>query len=161
MQTRDSRPAAIFGEVRRYLPGGGRGAPPPGSAFDAEEALASALAVLRQEQGDDPEQWRWGRTNSSEFPHELVSAYDLPAAERTGGQGTVGAVGATYREIIDFSNLDNSVGTNAPGQSGRPGSPFYGNLIEAYSNQEYFPLSWTRQAVDANARYRLLLRAGQ
>ncbi|MEX2048913.1 MAG: penicillin acylase family protein, partial [Gemmatimonadota bacterium] len=112
MQARDSRPAAIFGEVRRYLPGGGRGAPPLGSAFDAEEALASALAVLRQEQGDDPEQWRWGRTNSSEFPHELVSAYDLPAAERTGGPGTVGAVGATYREIIDFSNLDNSVGTN-------------------------------------------------
>jgi penicillin amidase len=70
------------------------------------------------------------------------------------------AVGATYREIIDFSNLDGSVATNAPGQSGRPGSPFYGNLIESFSNQEYFPLSWSRQAVDANARYRLVLRAG-
>lgn len=157
---RDSRAAAIFGEVRRFLPGGGRGAPPPGAPFDAEEALASALAALRREQGEDPSQWRWGRTNRSEFPHDLVSAYDLPAAERTGGANTVAAIGATYREIIDFSNLDNSVATNAPGQSGRPGSPFYGNLIEAFSNQEYFPLSWTRAAVQANARYRLVLRAG-
>jgi penicillin amidase len=157
---RDSRAAAIFGEVRRFLPGGGRGSPPPGAPFNAEEALTSALAALRQAQGEDPAQWRWGRTNTSEFPHELVSAYDLPAAERTGGANTMAAVGATYREIIDFSNLDGSVGTNAPGQSGRPGSPFYGNLIESFSNQEYFPLSWSRQAVDANARYRLVLRAG-
>jgi len=158
---RDSRAAAIFGEVRRYLPGRGRGAPPPGAPFDPEEALTSALAVLRQEQGDDPAEWRWGRTNSSEFPHDLVSAYDLPTAERAGGANTVAAIGATYREIIDFSNLDNSVGTNAPGQSGRPGSPFYGNLVQAFSDQLYFPLSWTRETVEANARYRLTLRANE
>jgi penicillin amidase len=89
-----------------------------------------------------------------------VSAYDLPAAERRGGQGTVAAVGATYREIIDFSNLDGSMGTNAPGQSGRPGSPFYGSLTENWANAEYFPLSFSREAVEANAAYRLTLRAG-
>lgn len=90
----------------------------------------------------------------------MVAAYDLPAAERLGGAGTVAATGATYREIIDFADIDGSVATNTPGQSGRPGSPFYGNLIENHANQEYFPLSFSRGAVEANAAYRLLLRAG-
>ena len=47
-----------------------------------------------------------------------------------------------------------------PGQSGRPGSPFYGNLTKSWANQEYFPLSFSREAVEANAEYRLLLRPG-
>jgi penicillin amidase len=161
VQRKDARAAAIYGELRGLLPGGGRGAPPAGTPFDAQAALATAIERLREEQGADPAQWRWGRSNTSEFPHGLVSAYDLPAAERMGGQGTVAAVGATYREIIDFSNLDGSVGTNAPGQSGRPGSPFYGSLTENWANAEYFPLSWTREAVESNAAYRLTLRAGR
>lgn len=159
-QRREERAPAIYGELRSLLPGGGRGAPPAGTSFDPEAALATAIERLREEQGPDPAQWRWGRSNTSEFPHGLVSAYDLPAAERRGGQGTVAAVGATYREIIDFANLDGSVATNAPGQSGRPGSPFYGSLTENWANAEYFPLSWSRATVDANAAYRLVLRGG-
>jgi penicillin amidase len=159
VQRREQRAPAIYGELRSLLPGGGRGAPPAGAPFDAEAGLATAIERLRQEQGPDPATWNWGRTNRSEFPHTLVSAYDLPAAERMGGQGTVAAVGATYREIIDFSNIDGSVGTNTPGQSARPGSPFYGNLIENHRNAEYFPLSFSREAVEANAAHRLLLRA--
>jgi penicillin G amidase len=156
---RESRAAAIFGELRTVVPAD---APDEGAAepFDAQAALATAVRGLRQEQGDDPSQWRWGRTNRSEFPHDLVSAYDLPAAERVGGANTVAAVGATYREIIDFSNLDGSLATNAPGQSGRPESPFYGNLLDNWADREYFPLSFGRQAVEANAQHRLLLRAG-
>jgi penicillin amidase len=160
VQRKEARAPAIWGELRPLLPGGGRGAPPEGASFDPEAALATAIERLREEQGPDPAQWRWGRSNTSEFPHGLVSAYDLPAAERMGGQGTVAAVGATYREIIDFSNLDGSMATNAPGQSGRPGSPFYGSLIENWANAEYFPLSFSREAVESNAAYRLTLRPG-
>jgi len=155
---RESRAAAIVGEMRNAVPDGAD----EGSvtAFDAEGALRTAMEELRRDQGDEPAQWRWGRTNRSEFPHDLVSAYDLPAAERLGGANTVAAVGATYREIIDFADLDGSVATNAPGQSGRRGSPFYGNLIDNWADQEYFPLSFSREAVEANAEHRLLLRPG-
>jgi acyl-homoserine lactone acylase PvdQ len=158
VQRREQRAPAIYSELRTLLPGGGQG-PAAGTPFDGEAALATAAQRLRQEQGPDPAQWRWGRTNRSEFPHPMVAAYDLPAAERVGGNGAVAAIGATYREIIDFADLDGSVSTNTPGQSGRPGSPFYGNLIDNHANQEYFPLSFSRGAVDANAAYRLVLRA--
>jgi penicillin amidase len=160
VQRREQRAPAIYGALRSLIPGGGRGAPPAGAPFDPETALATAIQRLTQEQGADPSQWNWGRSNRSEFPHSLVSAYDLPAAERLGGAGTVAATGATFREIIDFGNIDGSVSTNTPGQSGRPGSPFYGNLIENHADQEYFPLSFSRGAVDANAAYHLVLRAG-
>ena len=153
---RESRAAALFEHARGLLVGGGAEA----GMVDAEAVLAEAVERLREEQGDDAGGWRWGRTNRSEFPHPLVSAYDLPAAERSGGAGTVAAVGATFREIIDFSDIDGSVATNAPGQSERPGSPFYGNLTESWADQEYFPLSFSPDAVEANAAYRLRLVPG-
>jgi penicillin amidase len=123
-----------------------------------EGAIADGLEDLRERQGPDPEEWRWGRTHRSEFPHSLVEAYDLPGVERSGGGGTVAATGATYRHIVDFSDLDSSVFTNAPGQSGRPGSPYYGNLTSEWGAGEYFPLLFTRTAVEARAEHRLVLR---
>jgi penicillin amidase len=91
----------------------------------------------------------------------LVSAFDLPAVERPGSFGTVNASGANFRRIVDLSNLDNSVWTNAPGQSGQPGSPFYDNLREGLGNGEYAPLLFSREAVEEAAAYRLHLRPGR
>jgi penicillin amidase len=44
-----------------------------------------------------------------------------------------------------------------PGQSGQPGSPFYDNLVATFGRGEYFPLAFTRAAVDQNAAHRLVL----
>ena len=86
-----------------------------------------------------------------------MRAYDIAPVERHGGAGFVAAVGATYREVIDMGNLDASMATNVPGQSGQPGSPFYANLAESYGRAEYFPLAYSRAAVDRAAAHRLVL----
>jgi penicillin G amidase len=122
-----------------------------------ERAITTGLAALREAQGNDPAQWRWGRLNTSQLPHSLVRAYDIPPVERHGGGGFVAAVGATYREIIDLGNIDASVATNVPGQSGQPGSPFYANLVDGFGRGEYFQLAYTRAAVDRVAANRLVL----
>ncbi|MQA91780.1 MAG: hypothetical protein GEU90_16420 [Gemmatimonas sp.] len=127
----------------------------------SEDALEQAVATMKDTQGEDRRQWRWGRINEVEFPHTFVAAYDIPSAERSGDAGTVFDVGATYREIIDFSNFDNSRGTSTPGQSMQPGSPFYDNLLPLWVDQEYFPLLYTRPAVEAETAYRLELRPGE
>jgi penicillin amidase len=161
--SRESAAAALYDRVRRRLPGADELADL--NDEQVREALEEALRIGRAElveaQGDDPAEWRWGRTHNSQFPHSLVSAFDLPTAERSGGGGTVAATGATYRHIIDFSDLDGSIATNAPGQSGRPGSPHYGNLIEPWANGEYFPLLFSREAVEGRAEHRLVLTPGQ
>jgi penicillin G amidase len=124
----------------------------------APAALAQALAYLEERLGPDRSTWRWGRIHRSEFPHTLVRAYDLPAVERSGGGGTIAATGATFRQIIDFSDLDRSRATSTPGQSMQPGSPFYGNLLPLWAEGEFFPLLYSREAVDAGARHVLNLR---
>jgi penicillin amidase len=123
-----------------------------------EEALRSAVDRLNSDWGSDRTQWRYGRIHSSSLPHMFVSAFDLPPVERPGGFGTVNATGANFRRIIDLANLDRSVGTNAPGQSAQPGSPFYDNLVEGLANGPYFPLLFSRRAVEGGAAHTLTLQ---
>ncbi|HEX2167123.1 MAG TPA: penicillin acylase family protein [Longimicrobiales bacterium] len=125
----------------------------------SEQALVSAVETMRERQGSDRSQWRWGRIHRSEFPHWLVAAYDLPAVERDGGGGTIAATGATFREIIDFADLDNSRVTSSPGQSAQPGSPFYGNLLRLWGNGQFFPLLYSREAIEGRTTHRLELDA--
>lgn len=156
---RESVAASIYDRWRSELDPEARDADLPREVRDslAHSALVAAVDSLRNELGDDMSDWRWGRIHRSEFPHPLVSAYDLPAVERSGGGGTVAATGATFREIIDFSNLDGSVATSTPGQSARPASPFYDNLLPLWGEQEFFPLRFSTEAVEADTRYRLVL----
>ena len=123
----------------------------------ARTALEKAVQTLKKTLGPDRQQWRWGRLNRSEFPHPLLKAYDLPGVERNGGGETVAAIGATYRHVLDFADLDNSRATNTPGQSGQPGSPFYGNLLESWAKGQYFPLRYRRASVEEAAAHRLTL----
>jgi penicillin amidase len=125
-----------------------------------EPGLVKALAALARTQGADPAGWRYGRMHERDFPHPFVAAFDLPTIERSGGNGAVGADGASYREILDVSDWDRSVATNVPGQSGQPESPFYGNLLPLWDRGEYFPLAYSRARVDREAAHTLTLRPG-
>lgn len=119
--------------------------------------LRGATDALAKSQGQDWNEWRWGRMNRSEFPHPVAGAYDLPAIERQGGAGTVNAIGSVYRLVTNFAEPDRSMVTLGPGNSGQPGSPFYGNLHERWGRNEFFPLLFTRPAVDAGTRHSLTL----
>ncbi len=122
-----------------------------------ERGLKATLDRLTRELGSDRSQWRHGRVHASALPHMMVSAFDLPPVERPGGFGSVNATGANFRRIIDLADLSGSVASNAPGQSAQPASPFYGNLTENLGNGEYFPLLFTRDAVEEGAAHRLTL----
>jgi penicillin G amidase len=123
----------------------------------AQRSLREALDSLSSTFGVPWSKVNWGKIDRSEFPHQFVKAYDLPTVERRGGAGTVAAFGATIRQITDFSNFDNSVQMNTPGQSGQPGSPYYGNLAASSADAVYFPQTWTRTAVESAVAHRLIL----
>ena len=125
-----------------------------------EDGLRAALARLTTDYGEDSSEWRYGRINQSTLLHTFAPELDLPPVERPGSFGAVNASGANFRRIIDLSNLDNSVWTNAPGQSGQPGSPYYGDMREYLGNGEYAPLLFTRGAVEGAVAHRLNLLPG-
>ncbi len=156
---RDSTAAAIYVEWTRQV---------DATALDSaandtdrtsviEDGLQQTLSKLTADWGSDWSAWNYGRGNPSALPHMFIPDFDLAPVERPGGFGTVNATGANFRRIIDLSNLDNSVATNAPGQSAQPGSPFYGDLAERLGNGEYFPFLFTRGAIEEAVAHRLML----
>ena len=164
--SRDSAAAAIYDAFRTPAARGNPDSEPvePQRASDAaasvETRLLAAVKRLSQSQGADQSTWRWGRSHTRAFPHPFVRAFDLATVERPGGAGTVAADGASYREILDVADWDRSIVTNTPGQSGQPGSRFYGNLLPLWADDQYFPLAFSKQAVEKHAATRLTLRAG-
>jgi penicillin amidase len=157
--TKDSVPAAIWTTWRRSVEEGlpqGETAP-KATRKDAETHLPKAIEKLTADLGADWSGWRYGRVHTQSFGHRLLKDYDIQTVERRGGNGAVGADGASFREIIDVSNWDNSVTVNVPGQSGQPESPYYDNLLEYWSKDEYFPMAFSRTLVDQKAAHRLKL----
>jgi penicillin amidase len=155
---KDSAAAAIYMAWRELSDVSAlRAASPAERRTMLEATLGKALQKLAGEQGPDRSRWRWGRIHASVFKHPLLSAFDLPTVERDGGAETVNATGAVYRLITDFSDLDKSLVTIGPGISGQPGSAFYGNLLDDWVNGAFFPLAYTRAAVERVTTHKLLL----
>ena len=66
--------------------------------------------------------------------------------------------GPSFRVVLDVGNWDNSRAVNFPGQSGNPDDPHYGDLAQMWLVGEYFPLLYTREAVEKATQARILLR---
>jgi penicillin G amidase len=114
----------------------------------------------------------WGDLHTLTFKHPL--AITRAARERfnfgplalSGYSGTVlstspvrdVAAGASFREIVDVSDWDRSVWTQAPGQSGEPGSPHFADLARPWSMAEYFQMAFSAAAVEASTEATLILR---
>ncbi|MGI9629007.1 MAG: penicillin acylase family protein [Longimicrobiales bacterium] len=160
MLTRESVAAALHVRWNEEVDAGVRSTQIPLSERRVliAQGLKSAVDRLTVELGPDRNEWRHGRLHASPLPHMMTSAFDLPTVERPGGFGTINATGANFRRIIDLADLDRSVASNSPGQSAQPGSPFYDNLVENLGNGEYFPLLYTRGAVEERAAHRLMLQ---
>ena len=60
-------------------------------------------------------------------------------------------------ELLDFADFDASVATNVPGQSGQPGSEYYDNLLSLWAQGRYFPLPFSRGAVERATAHVLTL----
>jgi penicillin G amidase len=142
--------------------------PAAASARDAllRDTLKSAYQELVTRAGPDPARWSWGALHRVWFRHALDAGPDAARLldrgplERPGDGDVVQSTafdaqsleqtsGASYREIFDLSDWDNSVAINVPGQSGQPEARHFDDLLPLWGAGEYFPLKFSRTAVDA------------
>ena len=141
-------------------------------------SLEQAVADLRGKLGRDMDAWQYGQADykhatifhplsravSDEWA-DLFTVGPLPRGgnsftlNNTGG-GDNQTSGASFRIIVDTGDWDRAVGTNTPGQSGDPDSPFYENLFELWANDRYFPVFYSRERVESVAAERLMLTPG-
>jgi penicillin G amidase len=128
--------------------------------------LDQARLRLIARQGADINSWTWGKLHRMKFQHPLDSVpsvaalFDRGPMSRSGDLDVVQATefvddsfdqiyGASYRQIFDLDDWDRSLGINVPGQSGQPGSKHYDDLLPLWNEGKYFPLAYTKDAVDA------------
>ena len=121
--------------------------------------------------------WRWGKLATVLFEHPLTSLVDAPVRanlnigplSKSGDPNTVSAavydpqgfraeIGATFRIVMDVGGWDNSMGVNAPGQSGDPSSVHYRDLVPLWMKGEYFPLVYSESRVRSSAEQTIVLR---
>jgi penicillin amidase len=139
------------------------------------EALGGAIDELTSALGDDMDSWRWGALHKARFVGRLSIIPDLAElftageVEMGGDEQTVNqgmyepgfsydvVVAPSWRQILDLSDWDASVGTHTVGQSGNPVSPHFADLVELWAAGKHHPLPWSREAVDEVAEGTLRL----
>ncbi len=141
------------------------------------DSMAKGVAATAKRLGDDPADWQWGRLHRAVFNHPLAGAVDAATRQQlvvgdwplAGSASTPLATsynpanyqltaGASFRMVLDVGRWDASRVVNSPGQSGDPASPHYRDLAPLWAAGNYFPLLYSRDAVERNTTLRLQLQ---
>ncbi|HYO83795.1 MAG TPA: penicillin acylase family protein [Bryobacteraceae bacterium] len=151
-----------------------------GTVVNRDGLLTSTLAAAYSETerllGPNSKEWAWGRLHHSLPAHPLLETVDADLRRRlqvgpfpkSGGPNTPNQSGyrsADFRQtggpsvrvVIDVGNWDNSRAVNYPGQSGNPDDQHYRDLAPLWLKGEYFPLLYTRAAVEKAVQQRIVL----
>jgi penicillin amidase len=135
------------------------------------ETLSAAVDRLRKQMAAESRTSAWGALHRVLFRHPLAITqasrrlYNVGPFEQGGYADTVMSsvarpsldVGAAFRQVVDVSNWDRAAATNAPGQSEWPRSAHFSDLAKLWAAGEYFPLSFSDGAVQANTEWTLTL----
>jgi len=143
-------------------------------------SLSVAMADTTKRLGSaDVSQWQWGRLHRADFRHPLRALVDDATRKQLDvGDWPLGgsaftpmatsyraadfglSAGASFRMVLDVGNWDASRAINTPGQSGDPASPHYRDLAPIWVQGQYFPLLYSRAAVEREATERIRLEPG-
>jgi penicillin G amidase len=123
-------------------------------------SLRAAYAEAQEDLGPDSSTWEY-LGNSRSMNHPLGGfepSFNVGPFQIPGSSGTPIASGnASYRQILDVGRWDRSLAINTPGQSGVPTSPHYRDLGATWEAGEYFPLLFTRGAINRRTESRHVL----
>ena len=142
-------------------------------------ALKDALGYLSEQGGKDPNGWRYGDFHKAWFIHPIGrrKPFNLvfnPKPVALGGSADTiwqcsplrslpplkSSYSASWRHLVDFSDLDGALWIHSSGQSGHPASRHYKDLVPLWATGRYRPLLWSRDRVEAEAEARLTLLPG-
>ena len=131
-----------------------------------KETFETGVAFLQEQLGDDLSQWQYGQQKlkhtyikhplSEVVREDIRQQLDSGPLPRGGNAYTPGSTGSNYeqssgasfRMIINTGDWDAAIGTNSPGQSGDPKSPFYKNLFKPWAEDTYFPVYYSREKIE-------------
>lgn len=141
-------------------------------------SFTEAVAWLSERQGDDLEDWQWGKMHTMSFAHTPLGQGPVPplnwifnteALPVPGEGSTVNAngddpdqgfkvgFGPSQRYIADLSDLGRSIAVNSTGQTALPFHPHRDDQARMWARGEYHPVLAGRDAARAEAESVLTL----
>jgi penicillin amidase len=141
-------------------------------------SLADAVGWLRDNYGEDPAEWEWGKLHTKTFVHNPLGqsgisiiewlfnsdtipargdGFTVDAASYSFGDPFTMGGGVSQRYIADLSDFSNSLSIHTTGQSGHLFHPHREDFIPLWQNVEYHPMVFDREQVEANAEATLTL----
>ncbi|HUG15728.1 MAG TPA: penicillin acylase family protein [Thermomicrobiales bacterium] len=140
------------------------------------QALSSAVALLRDQLGDNMDAWHWGRLHTTRPIHPLSGVFPEhastlnPPSVSLGGDGDTPNASGTYpgqsfqingtsvaRYAFDLGDWDNSRWVVPLGASGHPGSPHFADQAQDWSEVRVNPMtySWDKVVAEAHTTQRI------
>jgi len=121
-------------------------------------SLKAAVTDLSARLGADPAQWVYGKLHQVANDHQAFGGVKAIGwlfnrhAPTSGGTNTVDVArpdpgsylqthAPSYRQIIDFSDLDKSLFVGTLGQGGNPIGPHYADQMRMWISGDYIPMS--------------------
>ncbi|MEW5938615.1 MAG: penicillin acylase family protein [Chloroflexota bacterium] len=142
-------------------------------------SLIETVEQLEKEYGKNPANWpAWGDLHTATFRNETLGKSGIFLIEDLfnrgpfsvgGGKSLVNATGwklgvsfevdwlPSEREIVDLSNLNNSLAIHTTGQSGHAYHPHYIDMAPLWATIQYYPMWWEQESVIADAEGHLVL----
>jgi penicillin amidase len=132
---------------------------------------------LKENFGANTKKWNWGNIHAIVFPHAFSAKPPLDKVfnvgpfpiggdtdtpfqtyimSENGYNGELSSV--SYRQIIDFSDFDNSTIIMPLGNSANMASPYYKNQLTHWFKGESIPMSFSRKKVEEHKKHTLWLR---
>jgi penicillin amidase len=146
--------------------------------FAAAFAEAVNCQMCLDQFGDDISKWKWGEMHTATFRNGTLGNSGIGLIEdlfnrgpfaSSGGASLVNAtfwaVGYSFEirwlpsehEIVDLSDLNNSLAIHTTGQSGHTFHPHYIDMALPWSQIEYAPMWWEQESVIADSEGHLIL----
>lgn len=156
-----------------------RGAASKRASFEqvVDTAFRDAVAALQKRYGSEPGQWKWSRVAPFVLEHafgtqKVLAGYVNRELPTTGAGNTVnkqqflraGRVhfpvkyGAVLRVNVDLADLGGSRMSLPGGQSGRPASAHYDDLLGLYARGDGVPMEMDFSRIEGAGRLELLRR---
>ena len=141
-----------------------------------EKSVTLTIRQLKKDFGNDQSKWLWGKVHTLTFEHPLGEKKPLNLLFNIGPFAVGGnhltinkkqypyaspyhvTTGATYRMIVDFSDMSTSRHILSTGESGQLGSAHYKDQIGLYLDGKY-RIAWIeRSDIEKHAAGKLVLK---
>ena len=140
-------------------------------------SFKSAISFLQNQLGENVDDWKWERVISVEYKHSMGEVpalrkyFNVGPFKTSGGNEVINNqifsldstgvykiyAGPSTRRVIDFSDIENSLGIIPTGQSGNIFSPHYKDQAQKYLNGKFVKMMLNQKEIETSKNKLVLL----